>query len=140
MTELTMKAHLENEVRLLDFLTDEYKRHGIPVQSEVLVAVEEVFVNIVQYAYLPKEGDITLFISLDSDAGKTIVRFEDSGKPFNPLERDAPNLDTPIMERQIGGLGIHFVKNLMDTVEYEYTDNKNVLTITKAITKGTAKS
>jgi anti-sigma regulatory factor (Ser/Thr protein kinase) len=133
--EFTVKASLENERALLDFVDGEFERHGLPTQGEVLVAIEEIFVNIVHYAYLPKEGDITLSLTFDSEAGNVVVRLEDEGKPFNPLEKEAPDLSADIMERKIGGLGIHFVKNLMDKVEYEYVNNKNVLTITKGVSK-----
>jgi anti-sigma regulatory factor (Ser/Thr protein kinase) len=133
--EFTVKASLENESALLDFVDGEFERHGLPTQGEVLLAIEEIFVNIVHYAYLPKEGDITLSLTFDLEAGNVVVRLEDEGKPFNPLEKEAPDLSADIMERKIGGLGIHFVKNLMDKVEYEYVNNKNVLTITKGVSK-----
>jgi anti-sigma regulatory factor (Ser/Thr protein kinase) len=93
------------------------------------VAAEEIFVNIANYAYPPGEtGDV--FISVKGDA---VLRFEDTGQPYNPLEKADPDLDVPLMEREIGGLGIYLVKNLMDKVEYEHTGGKNVLTITKSL-------
>jgi len=133
--EFTVKAVLENESALLDFVYAEFARHGLPENGEVLVAIEEIFVNIVHYAYLPKEGDITLSLTFDSESGEVIVRISDSGIPFNPLEKEAPDLSADLTEREIGGLGIHFVKNLMDKVEYEYINNQNVITLTKGVSK-----
>ena len=133
--EFTVKAVLENESALLNFVDAEFSKHGLPTNGEVLVAIEEIFVNIVHYAYLPKEGDITLSLTFDLDAGEVVVRLSDSGRAFNPFEREAPDLSADLMEREIGGLGIHFVKNLMDKVEYEYINNQNVVTLTKGVSK-----
>ena len=119
----------------MDFVDAELARHDFPVElrPEILIAVEEVFVNIASYAYKPaEEGYVKLSVSVD---GKAVIRFEDSGQPFNLLESTEPDLDVPVMEREIGGLGIHFVKNLMDKVEYWYADEKNILTISKGISK-----
>jgi anti-sigma regulatory factor (Ser/Thr protein kinase) len=56
------------------------------------------------------------------------------GNPFNSLARDEVDTDKPIEEREIGGLGIHFIKKLTDTQSYEYKDGKNVLMLTKKFT------
>ena len=61
------------------------------------------------------------------------LKFEDTGKPFNPLEQAAPDLDGPLMSRKIGGLGIFLAKKLMDKVEYARADNKNILVLAKKI-------
>jgi Anti-sigma regulatory factor (Ser/Thr protein kinase) len=65
--------------------------------------VEEIFVNIASYAYSPGTGNTVIFISVTD---KIVIRFEDSGRPYNPLEKPEPDLDKPLMERDIGGLGI----------------------------------
>ena len=59
--------------------------------------------------------------------------FEDSGKKFDPLAKEDPDISLPVEERQIGGLGIFMVKKSMDKVTYEYKDGKNILTIVKKI-------
>ena len=117
----------------MEFVDTELQLHDFPadLRPDILIAVEEVFLNISLYAYEPEEeGTVSLSVTVD---GKAVIRFEDSGQPFDPLESEDPDLDSPIMERKIGGLGIHFVKNLMDEVEYEYNDGKNILTISKSI-------
>ena len=62
---------------------------------------------------------------------KTVsVSFIDNGKPFNPLtDSEAPDIGAGLDERKIGGLGIHIVKEMMDSVEYARNDNKNIFTI-----------
>ena len=133
MVEFKIAAKLTNADAVLKFVNNELKTNSMISDSwpYIYMAVEEVFTNIAQYAYPPDQaGEVTIFVL---SGGEVMIRFEDSGQPFNPLEKEGPNLDVPLMEREIGGLGIHLVKNLMDKVEYEYTGGKNVLTITKSI-------
>ena len=135
MATLNIKAKVDNVVEAMDFVDSELVRHDFPadMRPELLIAMEETFVNIASYAYKPdEEGDVTISVTVN---GKAVIRFEDMGQPFNPLESTDPDLDVPIMERELGGLGIHFVKNLMDKVEYLYADGKNILTISKGVSK-----
>jgi len=135
MASLSIKANTKYSGEVTDFITAELMRHDFPtdLQPDILIAVEEIFVNIASYAYEPaQDGIVSLYVSINENA---VIRFEDSGKPFDPLKSNDPDLETPIIERKIGGLGIHFVKKLMDDVEYVYEGGKNILTITKGITK-----
>ena len=135
MKKITVKAILENLNTILDFVNIELESHGFPsnLVPDIDVAVEEVFVNICHYAYnsagtSPADGEATLYISVGNEA---VFKFIDTGIPFNPLEAPTPNLDTPLMERDIGGLGILLVRQIMDNITYEYTNNQNILTLTK---------
>jgi sigma-B regulation protein RsbU (phosphoserine phosphatase) len=130
--KLEIRASLENLDMVLNFINTELEQRGCPqdIQGKIEVAVEEVFVNIVNYAYSPGVGDAVIFISA---ADKTVIRFEDTGKPYNPLDKPEPDLDKPLMERDIGGLGVFLVKKLMDNVEYTRIENKNVLVMTKEL-------
>ena len=135
MVALNIKASTDNTGKAMDFVAAELMRQDFTaaMRAEILIAVEEIFVNIASYAYKPDEkGNVNLSVKVGD---KAVIRFEDSGLPFNPLERNDPDLDVPIMERDIGGLGIHFVKNMMDEVEYGYTEKKNILTISKGVSK-----
>ena len=98
--------------------------------SSILIntALEEVFVNVSNYAY---EDGGNVEISLSNDLTKAVFVFTDEGKKFNPLENDDPDISLGSNEREIGGLGIFMVKKIMDKVEYEYKDGKNILTLTK---------
>ncbi len=91
-------------------------------------ALEEVFVNVCQYAY---DGTGTVEVSLSNDKQKVTFVFKDSGKPFNPLEKADPNITVSSEEREVGGLGIFMVKKIMDHVFYEYKDGFNCLTLEK---------
>ncbi len=107
-------------LRLLDFSN----RDIIMINT----ALEEIFVNVAKYAY-DKKGTVEITLSKFKDHITFI--FKDSGKPFNPLEREDPNITAKSDEREIGGLGIFMVKKIMDNVEYEYLNGQNVLTLIK---------
>ena len=132
MKELTIDANADKLEDVLDFVNEELRRENCPpeLQREIEVAVDEIFTNIVNYAYKPATGKAVIGIAAGNEV---ILRFEDSGKPYNPLETAAPDLTKPLMEREIGGLGVFLVKKFMDTVNYTRVDNKNVLVMTKKI-------
>ena len=134
MKELTVAASLENLDKVIDFVNTELERKSCPpaLMNQIDLAVEEIFVNIANYAYAPASGSVVINIAIEEDA---VIRFEDTGKFFNPLQHPDPDLDKPLMEREIGGLGILFVKKTMDKVDYSRTDNKNILTMTKRLTE-----
>ena len=93
------------------------------------LACEEVVVNIASYAY---PDDVEGFIDIDiQKTDRIILRFEDGGVPFNPLNYEEPDITLPWEERRIGGLGIYLVMKKMDAVRYEYANDRNILTIEK---------
>jgi len=135
MVTLSIGASTDFTTDVMDFVYEELEKHNFPadLRPDILTAVEEIFVNIASYEYRPtQKGSVKLSVTINE---KAVICFEDSGQPFNPLKNADPDLDVPVMERKIGGLGIHFIKNIMDKAEYRYTDGKNILTITKDISK-----
>ena len=95
------------------------------------LACEEIVMNVTSDAY-PKAADG--FLDVDIQKGdRIVIRFEDGGVPFNPLEQEMPDTSLPCTERDVGGLGIFLLRYKMDDVRYAYEDNKNILTIEKAI-------
>ena len=132
----TKRKHLEikNEVSELDAVP-EFIDELCPdskVLSDVNLALEEALVNIVDYAYdKPGEGLIQIDASLHKDVLEVVLT--DSGRPFDPTTVANPDLNLPPEERPIGGLGIFLVRKLMDTLEYERKDDKNILTMTKKV-------
>jgi len=132
MKKLELEASLENLNKALAFVNTELEQHECPqdIQGKIEIAVEEIFVNIASYAYSPGNGNAVIFISV---ADNIVIRFEDTGRPYNPLEKPEPDLDKPLMDRDIGGLGVFLVRKLMDNVEYTRVGNKNVLVMTKKL-------
>ena len=102
--------------------------------KKILLAFEEIFVNIVNYAYPKKGGCIT--IALDKNSKDEMITIslvlKDKGEPFNPLETSAPDIGMDTDEREIGGLGIFLTKQIMDAVRYDRIDGENVLTLIKS--------
>lgn len=95
------------------------------------LACEEVVMNITSYAYPEGSEDYLDVEILKTD--RIIIRFEDGGIPFNPLEHEKPDTTMWWEDRPIGGLGILITIRKMDDVRYAYVDHKNVLTIEKVI-------
>ncbi len=94
------------------------------------LAVEELFTNIVFYAYSDKD-EHTIILRLSKNNNKVTIEIEDDGIEFNPLNYSEPDhIDKPLEEREIGGLGIHFVRKIMETIDYNRENNKNILTLT----------
>lgn len=102
---------------------------GMKETMQVQVAFEEIFVNIAHYAYPNMDGMMSLSVAADDEGIR--IQFIDSGVPFNPLEKEDPDVTASAEDRKIGGLGIYMVKSTMDDVQYEYKDNRNILTIYK---------
>jgi sigma-B regulation protein RsbU (phosphoserine phosphatase) len=96
------------------------------------LAVEEAVVNVMKYAYPPDvKGDVTIeAVSNDVRLKFTII---DSGAPFDPTVQSQVDTTLSAMERPIGGLGIHLVRQIMDSINYERMDNLNVLTLRKKL-------
>ena len=133
MKELKLDAIPENLDTVLDFVNTELAAIDCSPksQNQIAIAVEEVFVNIASYAYNPEIGPARVCASLNG--GELRLVFEDSGKPYNPLEKADPDITARAEDRPIGGLGIFMVKKIMDTVNYQYENGLNQLTMTKVI-------
>jgi len=128
--KLEAEADIENLNTVLDFINSELPSYSPSLRNHIEVAVEEIFVNISNYAYKPDKGEVTIYISTGQ---KISIKFEDNGREYNPIEQEEPDLDKPLMEREIGGLGVLLVKKLMDDIEYMRVENKNILILTKNI-------
>ena len=132
MKELVIDARKENLEQVLSFVEGVLEETECPmkVQMKVDVAVEEIFVNIASYAYGEDGGKARILAGLASP-GVFEMTFVDSGVPYNPLEKEDPDVTLPAEERPIGGLGIFLAFKVMDEVEYEYRDGQNCLTLRK---------
>lgn len=91
---------------------------------------EELVVNVVSYAY-PDDANGYLKVLIEKENDCLTLQFIDGGIPFNPLEKEQPDITLSLEERQIGGLGIFLTTQMMDSVSYERKNNENVLTIKK---------
>ena len=135
VNELTLEATVENLDRVLQFVNEELEKAECPMkaQMQVDVAVEELFVNIANYAYKPGTGPVTVRFELADDPRRASITLIDGGMPYDPLAKPDPDVTLSAEDRPIGGLGIYMVKKSMDDIHYEYKDGKNILTIVKNI-------
>lgn len=128
--KLILKNDISEIKKLSDFLRKVCEENDIcnKIFCDATVAIEEIFANIVHYAYEDKNQhcvEINIKIADDNLA----IEIIDDGRPFNPLEESPPKTDTPFEEREVGGLGIHLVRNLMDELVYKQVRGKNLLTM-----------
>ena len=135
MKELTLEAKIEHLDEVLAFVDSllEARECSPKVQMQVDVAVEELFVNIASYAYAPGVGQATIRVDTETNPSEVAITFIDGGVPYDPLTKADPDITLPAEERQIGGLGIFMVKKSMDSMEYEYKNGQNILTIRKKL-------
>ena len=102
------------------------------IAFKINVALEELLMNTISYGFTDSNPhEIVVTIAKDEDA--VAIEIDDDGQAFDPLQAAAPDLDAPIEDRRIGGLGIHFVKTMMDTVEYRRADGHNHVTLHKRL-------
>jgi len=93
------------------------------------LALEEMVSNVIKHGY--KDGDSQhICIRIDVGQDQIMLMVEDSGPPFNPLELPEPDLDKPVDQRPIGGLGVFLVRKTVDRMEYERQRDRNILRIT----------
>ena len=132
MNELVIDATIEKLEDVLKFVNEALEASDCSMKliTQINIAVEEIFVNISSYAYNPEVGNTIIRISISDEI---LIEFEDKGKPYNPLLKTDPDITMNAEERDIGGLGIFMVKKIMDSVEYENKDNKNILRIRKVL-------
>ena len=133
MNEITIEAQPDNFLQVQEFIGKRLDDMGCKMKErlQIDVAVEEIFVNIAHYAYKPDTGTATVIFEENEDS--VTITFIDSGKAYNPLKKNDPDITLSAEERQIGGLGIFLVKKSMDDMKYEYKEGKNILSITKKI-------
>lgn len=135
MDEITLDAIVENVDVVTDFVNEVLERNDCPmkVQIQIDIAIDELFGNIARYAYKDKVGQATVKVEYKEEPKEISIVFIDSGIPYNPLEREDPDVTLSAEEREIGGLGIYMVKKSMDEMSYTYCNGQNQLEIKKCV-------
>lgn len=132
---LTVDATMDNMDKVISLVEENLDMAGCPMKitMKIMVCVEEAYVNIVNYAYGGQNGKCTIELQTESgdEKGYAKIVLRDGGIPFNPLIKEEPDINLSAEERNIGGLGIYMVKNIMDRVDYAYEGKENILTMEK---------
>ena len=133
--ERTFDADAENLHEVISFVEEAMEEHDVGMKDSmaVTVSLEEIFVNICNYAYPDHKGKATVGMRFDEDQME--VYLIDSGIPFNPLEKEDPNVHAKLADRKVGGLGIYMVKKSMDDCVYERKGNQNCFRMTRKYSK-----
>ncbi len=138
MARLRQSLTLPNDIATVPQLSEfiegicEELNLDMSVTMSLNLALEEAVVNVMEYAYpADVQGDVT--INAIADDTRLVFIIIDSGTPFDPTKKEEVDTTLSAEERPIGGLGIHLVREIMDSVDYEFRDSKNILTLSKNI-------
>ena len=99
---------------------------------EINLGLDEVFTNIISYGF-EDESEHQIKFSLAKEKETLVVQVEDDGRPFNPLDVASPEISLDLDEVNIGGMGIHLIKKLMDDIVYQRVEGKNKLVLKKCV-------
>ena len=133
MDKIVLESKIENIKKVIKFVNSKIEKNNFNEKAkiEIEIAIDELFGNIAKYAYGEEVGSVEVQAVVTENPLQVEITFIDSGVEYNPLEREAPDIDANIHERKIGGLGIFLARKLMDDMKYDYKDGKNILTITR---------
>ena len=130
-SSLTLTADLENLNPFQDFVrecVDKFNVSG-PWTLKLELVLEEALVNVMSYAYPDGNGDVEVICraAMEENGNMFSVTIKDQGIPYDPLQRDDPDIDLPLEERPIGGLGVKLMREMSDDLRYESLDGNNVM-------------
>ncbi|MDR3115052.1 MAG: ATP-binding protein [Treponema sp.] len=130
--ELKVSASVEELNHVVEWVDKILEKETCTIKShsQIAIVLEEIFVNIAQYAYT-REGDMC--IRLGFEGPQMIMQFEDSGQAFNPVEYLSLDTKAGIEQRRIGGMGIYIIRKMTDEISYNRVNDKNIFTIRKTI-------
>jgi serine/threonine-protein kinase RsbW len=133
---IRLPARIENLPYFIAPVLAEARALGIDEErgKDLELALEESLVNIFNYAYPIKAGFAS--VSCRVVDNRLVVLIEDEGVAFSYTGAGAPEFSSDVSERQIGGLGIHLVRSLMDDVRYRREEDRNLLELTFLIRPG----
>lgn len=129
--ELTVPARFENLALIGEFIAGAARRAGFDEKGvfDLQLACDEACTNVIEHAYGGGPGDIHITVTAYPDQFQIEVR--DTGCPFDPTAVRMPDLDAPLERRETGGLGLHFMRSIMDEVRFEFDEGGNHLTMVK---------
>ena len=132
-----LKINLTKNISDLNMLVTKlekfFQENNTPsISMPMTLILEELYTNTITHG--ASDGrDVFIEINLGIDKDELIMTYKDNGIPFNVLELPEPDLNASIENREVGGLGVHYVKALTDSVEYEYVEKHNVLKMKKKL-------
>ena len=125
---------MRNDIQQIPTLAEWIEGLGVPpaLNMPINLALEEAVSNVMLYAY-PKDKNGQVFVEYAKMGDELVFTISDSGIPFDPTKTQEVDVTLSAEEREVGGLGIHLVRQLMDAISYERKDNTNILTLVKKL-------
>ncbi len=122
-------ATIEGYREFRTWLKNECEKFAVneKLTMKIELVCEELFTNVISYAYGEKEGEIGAIF--ENVRNELIITFIDNGVEYNPLDKPDPDISLALDDRPIGGLGIFMVKQSVDDINYKYEDGKNILQV-----------
>jgi anti-sigma regulatory factor (Ser/Thr protein kinase) len=131
MSTKQMPARMESLRDLTAFIAARAAETGLSkdTQHRVELVMEEVLVNVIRHAYPSDSGDIELRFTA-GEGPELTIEITDTGIPFDPLQKIAPDVGADLDERKVGGLGVLLIQRMTDRLAYRRDHNRNKLTLT----------
>jgi len=128
MSSMQLPARIENMDLLVQFIAGNARKLGFSGKriKEIELAAEEALVNIIDYAYPDRQGDIKV-TCVQHPSETFAIEIEDTGIAFDMLSLKDPDISAGISDREIGWLGVFLIRKLMDEVHYHRENGKNIL-------------
>ena len=129
--EITIGSDIAEIPKVSTWLEEAMQQNGFSDEEtlDTQLAVEEAVTNVIVHGYKTTGGIVA--ISLRFVSGDMHITITDSALPFNPLSLPDPDVEADVNERRIGGLGVYLIRQVMDDIEYQFVDGKNILSLTK---------
>jgi serine/threonine-protein kinase RsbW len=135
-TTIVLKSDMPEIERLAAEVSRFADAQGVPAETagDLNLALEEVVANVIMHAY-PQGGAHDIRVEIAAEGDRLIAQVEDDGIDFDPLLRADPDVTVPIEKRTVGGLGLFFVRRVMDELSYSREAGRNRLTMAKRLTR-----
>jgi serine/threonine-protein kinase RsbW len=132
--EICIKNKISELEKVAQFIEEIGEELGLSMelQMNLNLVMEEMVTNVIFYAY-PQDEEADIELLVKSDGKELTFVLSDQGKEFDPTAKEDTDLDVNPAERELGGMGIFIVKNIMKEVTYQRLEGKNLLTMTKGI-------
>jgi len=129
-----VEGTIENLEAVQRFTSAELEKLGAPARTvqRLLLAVEELYTNVVKYAF-EDQAEKPVSVTVEGSAGLVRVRLCDQGKPFDPLDFPAPDISLDLDHKQPGRLGIHLVRKLIERVSYARENDSNCIILESTV-------
>lgn len=134
MVELVVQSSIQSVGEVLDFVAERGAQMGLSERQvfEVQLAVDEAVTNVITHAYEGLDGELK--VRCRCQPGAFVIEVLDRGKPFDPTRLPSPDLSRSLKHRQVGGLGVHLIRKVMDDVVYRYDPSVgNILRMVKRL-------